>query len=153
MGWINTELLKSSDVLVLWNYPGYNLSDIGSSSLPKIRESHMNLIKSIRKWVNPNHLTTYGYSLGGFPSIQNSQLVDKVVVYKSFWSQTATARGLSNPFLSYLYHINISNSYCLSHLFNTKKDINIIFSHKDSTMRLDSSLLYGYHYYITKLLR
>ena len=46
--WIQSELLNSNDILVLWNYPGYNLSDFGTSSLSKIKKSHRNLILSIR---------------------------------------------------------------------------------------------------------
>lgn len=79
-------------------------------------------------------------------------MVDKAVIYKSFWNITQTAWSLAGSFLAYLYNINLGNVYCLSHLFREQKDVNIIFSHKDRLIKLDSSLLYGYHFYLTKLI-
>jgi hypothetical protein len=106
----------------------------------------------LKSTLSPYYIATFGFSIGGFPTIQNSDQVDKAMIYKSFWNITMVANGLYGSILSYLYNVSLKNNYCLSHLFRSNKDINVLFSHKDEMMGLESSLLYGYHYYLTKLL-
>ena len=33
-------MLDNYDLVIYWNYPGYNMSDIGTTSLENIKETH-----------------------------------------------------------------------------------------------------------------
>ncbi len=40
--------MDNYDIIILWNYPGYNLRDLGEASLYKIRNSHKDLITMVK---------------------------------------------------------------------------------------------------------